>query len=414
MINRILGLVGWLGAALVFIGAAIRFGYPAQEQYVPYLVWTGLAGVLAYMAGQWRAIRGGVQRTPGALWHAGRRQRPGGARHSRRRQLHRRAAEQAVGSDGKPGVQPVGAEPQRPRRTRCSAAVLVFAQEPDFPRYRDRLKEYEYVSKQVTAEYIDPDKKPTVARQNQIQQYGTIVFNYKGRTERVTATPEQDITEQAITNAIIKVVSGQQRKVYFVQGHGERDTAANARERLQRRSPRRLGRENYMVEKLVLAQAGSVPDDASVVVVAGPKTDFFPAEIEALKTYLDKAGKLLLQIDPPDKGDGPPFSNLIALAHEWGMDVGNDIVVDASGMGRLIGTDAVVARRRHLWLASDHRELQLRDGVSAGALGDAGDGRRQRTYGAALRANQPAKLGGSRHQGHAGHRQSLARRHERR
>ena len=101
-----------------------------------------------------------------------------------------------------------------------------------------------------------------------------------------------------------------------------------------------LGRENYMVEKLVLAQAGSVPDDAAVVIVAGPKTDFFPPEIEALKKYLDKAGKLLLEIDPPDKADAPPFTNLIALAHEWGMDVGNDIVVDASGMGRLIGTDA--------------------------------------------------------------------------
>ena len=51
----------------------------------------------------------------------------------------------------------------------------------------------------------------------------------------------------------------------------------------------------------MLAQAGSVPDDASVVIVAGPKTDFFPPEIEALKKYLDKAGKLLLEIDPPDK-----------------------------------------------------------------------------------------------------------------
>ena len=199
-----------------------------------------------------------------------------------------------------------------------------------------------------------------------------------------------------------------------MQGHGERDTASTRARRLQRRSPTALGRENYMVEKLVLAQAGSVPDDAAVVVVAGPKTDFFPPEIDALKKYLDKAGKLLLQIDPPDKADSPPLSNLIALAHEWGMEVGNDIVVDASGMGRLIGTDASVARRRHLWLASDHRELQLRDGVSAGALGHAGDGRRQRTHRAALCANQPAKLGGSRHQGHAGHRQSVARRDERR
>jgi ABC-type uncharacterized transport system involved in gliding motility auxiliary subunit len=85
-----------------------------------------------------------------------------------------------------------------------------------------------------------------------------------------------------------------------------------------------------------------VPDDASVVIVAGPKIDFFPNEIDALKKYLDKQGKLMLMIDPPDKPDSPPLANLIALAHDWGVDVGNDVVVDISGMGRLIGTDASV------------------------------------------------------------------------
>ena len=65
-----------------------------------------------------------------------------------------------------------------------------------------------------------------------------------------------------------------------------------------------------------------------------------PGEIDALKKYLDKSGKLLLQLDPPDKLDSPPLTNLIALAHDWGMDVGNDIVVDASGMGQLFGADA--------------------------------------------------------------------------
>ena len=85
-----------------------------------------------------------------------------------------------------------------------------------------------------------------------------------------------------------------------------------------------------------------MPDDATVVVVAGPQTDFFPPEIDALKKYLDKGGKLLLELDPPDKADSPPLTNLIALAHDWGIDVGNDVVVDVSGMGRLIGTDASV------------------------------------------------------------------------
>jgi ABC-type uncharacterized transport system involved in gliding motility auxiliary subunit len=193
----------------------------------------------------------------------------------------------------------------------------------------------------VTTEYIDPDKQPTIASQNQIQQYGTILFKYKGRTERVTSAQGQEIAEQDLTNGIIKAVSGQQRKVYFVRGHGERDTASGERDGYNAIAAA-LGRENYMVETLVLAQAGAVPDDAAVVVVAGPKTDFFPPEIDALKKYLDNAGKLLLELDPPAQADSAPLTNLIALAHEWGMDIGNNVVVDASGMGRLIGTDASV------------------------------------------------------------------------
>jgi ABC-type uncharacterized transport system involved in gliding motility auxiliary subunit len=198
------------------------------------------------------------------------------------------------------------------------------------------MKEYEYLSKKVSTEYIDPDKKPVVAKQNQIQQYGTIVFNYKGRTERVTSDQEQDIT-----NGVIKVVSGQQKKVYFSSGHGEKDTASSERDGYNGVGAA-LGRENYSVEKLVIAQQGSVPDDASMVVVAGPRTDFFPAEIDALKKYLDKPGKLLLELDPPEKFDAAPLTNLIALAHDWGIDVGANVVVDVSGMGRLIGTDASV------------------------------------------------------------------------
>ncbi len=76
-----------------------------------------------------------------------------------------------------------------------------------------------------------------------------------------------------------------------------------------------------------------MPDDAAVVVVAGPKIDFFAPEIDALKKYLDKHGKLLLELDPPDKPDSPPLTNLIALAHDWGIDVGNNIVVDVERHG---------------------------------------------------------------------------------
>src|SRR5262249_43047478 len=148
-------------------------------------------------------------------------------------------------------------------------------------------------------------------------------------------------TEQDITNAIIKVVSGQQKKVYFTDGHGEKDTTSSERDGYNT-IVQALGRENYTTDKIVLAQKGSVPDDASVVVIAGPKNDFFPQEIDALKAYLAKNGKLLLLLDPPGRVDSPPLTNLIALAHDWGINVGNDVVVDISGMGQLFGASEVV------------------------------------------------------------------------
>ena len=336
MLNRVLSLVGWLGTAMVFVAVAIRFGYPAKEQYAYYLAWGGLVCVLAYTLGQWRDIakvfsrrqtRYGTLAATSVLVVLGILIAINYIGKVQNKRWDLTASKQFSLSDQSRNVLAKLDSPLQ---------IQVFAQESEFPRYQDRLKEYEYSSKKLSTEYIDPDKKPTIAKQLAIQQYGTIVFNYKGRTERVTTDAEQDIT-----NGIIKVVSGQQRKVYFTSGHGEKDTVSADRDGYNAIAGA-LGRENYGLEKLVVAQQGSVPDDASMVVVAGPRTDYFPVEIDALKKYLDKSGKLLLLLDPPDKPDSQPLTNLIALAHDWGIMVGNNVVVDVSGMGRLIGTDASV------------------------------------------------------------------------
>ena len=43
------------------------------------------------------------------------------------------------------------------------------------------------------------------------------------------------------------------------------------------------------------------------------------------------------------------------MAHDWGMDVGKDVVLDASGTGRLIGTDASVPVARRTASATARR-----------------------------------------------------------
>ncbi len=339
---KIFGALWWFGTALVFAAAAIvfrlpeRLGLPELDQYSSYLVYAGIACWVLYAASQWREI---------AQAMSGRRARYGtlasssvlivlgiliavnyiGKQQNKRWDLT--ASKQFSLSDQSRNVL---------AKLDAPLQMQVFAQEGASQGLRDRLREYEYVSSQIKTEYIDPDRQPALAQQAGVQQYGTIIVSYKGRSERTTADTEQDIT-----NTIIKAVSGQQRKVYFTSGHGEKNITSAERDGYAT-IVEALKQENYGVETVVLAQTGSVPEDAAVVIVAGPQTDFFPQEVEALRTYLGKAGKVLLELDPPSKVGAPDATNLVALAKEWNIEVGNDIVVDASGMGRLIGTDASV------------------------------------------------------------------------
>jgi ABC-type uncharacterized transport system involved in gliding motility auxiliary subunit len=335
MLKRVFDIVAWLGVALVLGAVTARVLQP-DAAYSRWLAWAGLACILVYVLGQWREI---------GRAFAGRSTRLGsisiasvvvvlailsGINYISSREHKRWDLTAAAQFTLSPQTAKVLSSLDAPLK------MTVFAREQEFAGFRDRLTEYEYVSKKVTTDYVDPDKKPALAKQLQIQSYGTIALQYKDRVERVTGNTEQDVT-----NGIIKVVTGKERTVYFTQGHGEKDTAGAERSGYSGVASQ-LTRDNFKVEKLPLAQQSEVPADATAVIVAGPKTDLLPGEIDALKAYLAKGGKLMLMLDPPDKPDGAPLANLIALAHDWAMDAGNDIVVDASGVGRLFGGDATV------------------------------------------------------------------------
>src|SRR4051812_8130385 len=336
MLKRILGLLGWLGVALVFAAVAIRFLKPEWQQYYNGLAIGGLVCTLLYILSQWREI---------GQSFSGRQARFGtlaaasvlvvlailvainylSTRHNRRWDLT--GSKQFSLSDQTKKVLADLKEPVR---------VRVFARSEEFARYHDRLDQYTYQSKQISTEYIDPEKRPGMAQQYGVTSLGTVVFDYQGRNEKVTSDGEQELT-----NGLIKVVQGRQPKLYFTQGHGEKDTASADRGGYSAITGA-LTNDNFKVEKIALAQVAAVPSDADMVVIAGPRTDFLGPEIDMLKAYLARGGKLLVMLDPVLKADQPQPTGLQALLKDWGIDAGNDVVLDVSGMGRLIGTDESV------------------------------------------------------------------------
>tara|TARA_B100000809_G_scaffold232986_1_gene249355 strand:+ start:647 stop:2230 length:1584 start_codon:yes stop_codon:yes gene_type:complete len=334
--GKALQALGWVGVACVFVAVAVRFLLPDQQELWWWLAVVGLGLVIIHTLSQWRDV----------LAFAGRRQTKYGvlagtsillalgiliatnyilSRQNKRWDLT--SAQQYSLSDQTRRVLESLESP---------ISILVFGREEEFPRFRDRLDEYAYTSSEVTVEYIDVDRNPIRARQYEIQSYGTIVFDYEGRVERVVSNSEQELT-----NALIKAVEGEERTVYFTQGHGERDPNNEDRNGYSAvREALRL--DNFGIETVVIAQTGDIPEDASAVIVSGPSTDFLAAEADVLRSYLEEGGKVLLMLDPSEVEDAIPQPNLVGLVAEWGAEVGNDVVVDASGMGQLLGTDASV------------------------------------------------------------------------
>jgi ABC-type uncharacterized transport system involved in gliding motility auxiliary subunit len=325
MAQRILNIVGWLGTALVFAAVAVRIFKPEWDQYAIYAAWAGLACVLLYAAGQWREVLGFFKRRQaryGAVATASVFIVLGivvainylSAKQNKRWDLTEN--QQFALSDQTVKVL---------QNLDSQVKFTVFDRSSNFDAFRSRFDEYAYHSKQVAVEYVDPDAKPMQAKEFEIQQYGTIVVDYKGRRERITAGNEQDIT-----NALIKAVSGKERTVYFLQGHGEKDPTSTERDGYSA-VVETLRRDNYKVEKLPLAQQKDVPEDATVVVIAGPTSDLLPQEIEAIKRYLTRAGKLMVMMDPTVGSQGE-LPNLEGLLKEWAITLGRNVVVDVSGM----------------------------------------------------------------------------------
>lgn len=324
MLQKILGIIGWVGTALVFAAVAIRFVRPEWDQYAVYGAWAGLACVVLYTLGQWRDIvdffrrrqaRYGALATVSVLvalaivvavnYLSARQNRRWDLTASRQNSLSEQTVKVLQSLEG-----PV--------------KFTVFDRQTELDRFRNQLEEYAYNSRQVTVEYIDPDTRPVEAREYDIQSYGTVVVDYMGRRERVTSDSEQELT-----NALIKAISGMERSVYFVQGHGEKDPARTERDGYSAVTEA-LRRDNYKVEPLVLAQQKDVPADATVVVIAGPTSDLLPEETDALRRYLERAGKLLVLVDPPI-GEQGALPNLQAMLREWSIELGNNVVVDVSG-----------------------------------------------------------------------------------
>ncbi len=196
--------------------------------------------------------------------------------------------------------------------------VKVMAFAPSGPENRADTTQffvrYTAVKKDMAIEFVDPIKNPTKVREFNIQQVGDLVLEYDGRRETVRSG---DMNEASITQALQRLSFAEQRFVVFLQGHGERspvDSGAAGYSAFEQ-----LLKENgFASQPLNLGTTPRVPDNAALLVIAGPSSALQPGETKILLDYLAAGGNLLWLSDPDSPPPPSELSKALGVVFEKG------------------------------------------------------------------------------------------------
>ncbi len=194
------------------------------------------------------------------------------------------------------------------------------------PKARELYSEYTYYSPKVSFEIVDPDKHPELAEKYKVSVSGTTHIQYGGETGRGTNVTE--LTEEALTNGILRVTKAGKKVACFLEGHGEADPDDATKAGGYGKFKTALEGEGFEVKKLLLATQPSVSKDCSLLVVAGPERPLLPHEVQAINDYLKNGGRALVTFRVPRPNSDIDETALAALIDQWGVKAGDNVVVD--------------------------------------------------------------------------------------
>jgi hypothetical protein len=198
------------------------------------------------------------------------------------------------------------------------------SREPN-PQNRSLLEIYQNYSDKVHVTFVDAAKKPSVVKDLKLTTFSPgspqvlVELSKDGKPVESSRQILTNIDEQNITSALMKVTDSKPKKAYLLTGHGEANI--NALGGLKAA----LEAQNYQVDSLSFQKIGaSVPPDASVIIVPGPRADLSEGEFKLLTGYLGGKGHLVL-FWGPEQAPSPKWT---ALVKSLGLTVKDGVVAD--------------------------------------------------------------------------------------
>jgi len=209
----------------------------------------------------------------------------------------------------------------------------VFRPSAESDRFRRLAEGYQQFSSHIAYSSLDPLRHAGKVRAitkaegerefERISEYGLVIVKSGNQRQRLEGT----FDEAHLTDAIVRLTSGEAHRVCWSMGHGERDPDDGVGGMGAGVLATRLKDQNYTVETVRVLAAG-IDAECEVLIIARPETDWLPAEREALAAYLAQGGKVFLLLDPTVEGMNAP--GLVKEMERYGVVVGDDLVIEAN------------------------------------------------------------------------------------
>ncbi|HEX4135937.1 MAG TPA: GldG family protein [Bryobacteraceae bacterium] len=212
--------------------------------------------------------------------------------------------------------------------------IYYFDRSDSYDRARDLFDRYKNLSSKIKVDYVDPEKKPDVARVEGARALGDIIVDNGEKKETA-----KGLTEEELTGALVRASKSGAKTVCFVNGSGEHTLADTERDGYSAMKDA-LEKNNYKTDTISLIQKPEIPKTCSVVVIGGPRNDYLQPAIDVLKMYIMGGGRAIFNFDPvlnlpaEKMGETPELAKLV---EGWGVTPNGDVILDLSSASRLFG-----------------------------------------------------------------------------
>lgn len=197
----------------------------------------------------------------------------------------------------------------------------------------DLLKQYNKSNSKIKYEIINGTDNPDKIKQYdlvdgyavlivEVGEMSTTLSSYDFSSYDYTTSKQIDLTENAITNAILNLTISEKPKVYILTGHNELSVEQDLTKILTY-----LQNEVFDYTTINLLTIENVPEDCDLIAVFSPQKDLMEQETNILKNYINNGGNIIFTSDllSQENANMPNWQSILDL---YGLTIENGIIYE--------------------------------------------------------------------------------------